>query len=71
MIAQRGTSGYGTSVSAANAAPGDLIFFLDGGYAYHVGIYAGGNQMIDAPNSGSTVGRHTIWSTNVAFRRLV
>jgi cell wall-associated NlpC family hydrolase len=63
--------GYGTSVSAANAAPGDLIFFLDGGYAYHVGIYAGGNQMIDAPNSGSTVGRHTIWSTNVAFRRLV
>jgi cell wall-associated NlpC family hydrolase len=63
--------GYGTAVSAANAAPGDLIFFLDGGYAYHVGIYAGGNQMIDAPNSGSTVGRHTIWSTNVAFRRLV
>jgi cell wall-associated NlpC family hydrolase len=63
--------GYGRPVSAADAAPGDLIFFLDGGYAYHVGIYAGGNQMIDAPRSGSTVGRHTIWSTNVTFRRLV
>ncbi len=63
--------GYGTPVSAADAAPGDLVFFLDGGYAYHVGIYAGGNQMVDAPNSESTVGYHTIWTTNVAFRRIV
>jgi cell wall-associated NlpC family hydrolase len=63
--------GYGTPVSAANAAPGDLVFFLDGGYAYHVGIYAGGNQMWDAPNSGSTVGLHTIWTSNVVFRRIV
>lgn len=63
--------GYGRPVSAAEAAPGDLVFFLDGGYAYHVGIYAGGNQMYDAPNSGSTVGLHTIWSSNIAFRRIV
>ncbi len=62
---------YGTPVSAADAAPGDLMIFVDGGYGYHVGIYAGGNTMIDAPRSGSTVGRHTIWSTNVIFRRLV
>ncbi len=62
---------YGKPVSAADAAPGDLIFFLDGGYAYHVGIYAGGNKMIDAPNSRSTVGLHTIWSSNVVFRRIV
>lgn len=61
---------YGTPVSAADAAPGDLIFFLDGGYAYHVGIYAGGNMMIDAPNSRSTVGLHTIWGSNVTFRRI-
>jgi peptidoglycan DL-endopeptidase CwlO len=62
---------YGTPVSAADAAPGDLIVFLDGGYGYHAGIYAGGNQMYDAPHAGATVGRHTIWSTNVVFRRLV
>ncbi len=62
---------YGTPVSAADAAPGDLMIFLDGGYGYHVGIYAGGNTMYDAPNSRSTVGKHTIWSTNVIFRRLV
>lgn len=63
--------GYGRAVSAADAAPGDLVFFLDGGYAYHVGIYAGGNQMYDAPNSGSTVGKHTIWTSNIVFRRIV
>jgi cell wall-associated NlpC family hydrolase len=62
--------GYGTPVSAADAAPGDLIFFLDGGYAYHMGIYAGNGQMIDAPNSRTTVGLHTIWSSNVVFRRI-
>jgi cell wall-associated NlpC family hydrolase len=62
--------GYGKAVSAADAAPGDLIFFLDGGYAYHVGIYAGGHTMIDAPNSRSTVGLRTIWGSNVVFRRI-
>jgi len=62
---------YGRPVSAAEAAPGDLVFFLDGGYAYHVGIYAGGNMMYDAPNAGSTVGKHVIWTSNVVFRRLV
>jgi cell wall-associated NlpC family hydrolase len=62
---------YGTPVSAADAAPGDLIVFLDGGYGYHAGIYAGGGMMYDAPNSGSTVGLHQIYSSNVIFRRLV
>lgn len=62
---------YGTPISADQAAPGDLMVFLDGGYGYHVGIYAGGGMMWDAPNSGSTVGLHQIWSTNVVFRRLV
>jgi cell wall-associated NlpC family hydrolase len=66
-----GQKNYGTAVSAADAAPGDLIIFLDGGYGYHAAIYAGGNKMWDAPNSRSTVGLHTIWSTNVIFRRLV
>jgi cell wall-associated NlpC family hydrolase len=62
---------YGTPISADQAAPGDLMVFLDGGYGYHAGIYAGGGLMWDAPNSGSTVGLHQIWSTNVVFRRLV
>ncbi|HLT09907.1 MAG TPA: NlpC/P60 family protein, partial [Micromonosporaceae bacterium] len=32
---------YGRAVSKAEARPGDLVFFLSGGHAYHVGIYAG------------------------------
>jgi cell wall-associated NlpC family hydrolase len=62
---------YGRTVSKADALPGDLVFFLDGGHAYHVGIYAGGGYMIDAPRSGSTVGKHAIWSSNVVFRRMI
>lgn len=63
---------YGTPVSAAEAAPGDLIAFVDGtGYSGHIGIYAGGAMMYDAPNSSTTVGLHQIYSSNVVFRRLV
>jgi len=40
-------------VSAAQAQPGDLVFF--GSPAYHVGIYAGGGSMIDAPHTGAMV----------------
>ena len=61
---------YGTPVAAADAAPGDLIFFLDGSHAYHVGIYAGGNTIFDASNPSRPVGLHTIWSSNVVFRRV-
>jgi cell wall-associated NlpC family hydrolase len=62
---------YGRYVSRANARPGDLVVFLSGGYGYHVGIYAGGNMMWDAPVPGQTVGKHQIWGSNTMFRRLV
>jgi cell wall-associated NlpC family hydrolase len=62
---------YGVGVSASAALPGDLVVFLDGGYGYHVGIYAGNGYMYDAPHSGTTVGLHAVYSSNVMFRRLV
>ncbi len=34
-------------------APGDLVFF--GSPIYHVGIYVGGGQMIEAPHTGAVV----------------
>jgi len=39
--------------------PGDLIFWGDGGSFYHVGIYIGGGQVVNAlnPGSGITVSR--------------
>lgn len=39
---------------------GDLVFF--GSPAHHVGIYAGGGKMYDAPRTGKTTGLHKVWS---------
>lgn len=35
--------------------PGDLVFYGTPQHVHHVGLYIGGNQMIDAPHRGSTV----------------
>lgn len=47
----------GSSVERKNLSPGDLVFFEDtytSGVS-HVGIYAGGNKFLHAPNDGSSV----------------
>lgn len=49
----------GRKVSRADLRPGDLVFF--GSSLYHVGIYIGNNQMVDAPNSRSVVRVETLW----------
>jgi cell wall-associated NlpC family hydrolase len=50
-------SQYAGSVKIANSAirPGDLVFYTSGGRVYHVGIYAGGGLMWDAPHTGAVV----------------
>jgi cell wall-associated NlpC family hydrolase len=50
-------------ISSSQAQPGDLIFFYSP--ISHVGIYIGGGQMIDAPNSGSVVRTATVNWGNV------
>ena len=46
----------GLLVSYSSAAPGDLVFFTDGGGdMYHVAIYSGGGMMIEAPYEGRDV----------------
>jgi cell wall-associated NlpC family hydrolase len=47
----------GTPVPRNQMRAGDLIGFTNPGesVAHHVGIYLGGNQMVDAPESGTTV----------------
>ncbi|MCP2253325.1 NlpC/P60 family protein [Prauserella aidingensis] len=42
--------------------PGDLVFFHEGGSVYHVGIYAGGNHVWAAPESGDVVRKQRIWT---------
>jgi hypothetical protein len=43
------------------ALPGDEIYFgsAAGGPSAHVGIFLGGNQIADAPHTGTTFGIHT------------
>lgn len=61
-------------VSAADARPGDLVFFTSGGSVYHVGIYAGisgGRRTLwHSPQPGDAVGRDAIWTDSVFYGRL-
>jgi hypothetical protein len=52
----------------SNALPGDLIFYLSGGYAYHVAIYAGNGMEYAATQPGQTVRFQHIWSSAIEFR---
>ncbi len=45
----------GTAVARGSLRPGDLVFYGTQHYVHHVAIYAGGGQMIEAPNSDSMV----------------
>ncbi|MFR0357763.1 NlpC/P60 family protein [Streptomyces sediminimaris] len=49
----------GTTVSLADAQPGDLIFFYDD--ISHVGIYIGNGMMIHAPKPGAYVREESIY----------
>lgn len=70
---EQATSGVAVP-SLAQAQPGDLVFFAgsDGTATSpgHVGIYIGNGQMIDAPQSGSTVQVQAVGQP-VAIRRIV
>lgn len=63
---QRGAT---RALSHADARPGDLIFFSSGGRVYHVGVFAGGNRMWAAPESGDVVRLQTIWTSSYTVGR--
>jgi cell wall-associated NlpC family hydrolase len=56
----------GTAIAASAALPGDLLLMDGGG---HVGIYLGGNMMIDAPRAGENVEVRAIYTSNHWFVR--
>ena len=50
--------------------PGDLVFFGNASYSYHVGIYVGNGTMIDAPHTGAVVRYDPIGGAWIAGRLL-
>ena len=45
--------------------PGDLVFMPG-----HVGIYAGGGMMWDAPRSGNSVSKRPVYSSSATYGRV-
>ncbi|MEU3460937.1 C40 family peptidase [Streptomyces sp. NPDC006733] len=57
-------SNTGTPVSIGSLQVGDLVFWGGQGSAYHVGVYIGGDQYLDAANPETGIGVHDMsWST--------
>jgi cell wall-associated NlpC family hydrolase len=49
-------------IAKAAARPGDLVFWVAGGHAYHVAVYAGAGKVWHAPKPGQRVQLTSIWS---------
>ncbi len=55
-----------THVSIADRRPGDLIFYgPDVAGIHHVGLYIGGDTMIEAPHTGAQVRYGNIWRSDL------
>jgi len=58
-------------IDRSQLRPGDLVFQVSGGSAYHVGIYAGNGYMWDAPHSGARVHKHKMYNAHWRYGRLI
>ncbi|WP_338065540.1 C40 family peptidase [Amycolatopsis antarctica] len=56
-------------IARAEMAPGDLVFFHDGGSVYHTGVFAGDNKIWAAPESGDVVRLQEIWTDSYTVGR--
>jgi cell wall-associated NlpC family hydrolase len=54
-------------IRARTARPGDLIFYLRGGYAYHVSIYGGHHTEYAAVQPGTMIRHKRIWARNIIY----
>ncbi len=52
-------------VPLSGAEPGDLVFYGSPSYVYHVGIYVGGGQMIEAEHTGTVVHYASIYRSGL------
>jgi cell wall-associated NlpC family hydrolase len=58
-------------VSRSEARAGDLVFFINGGRATHMGIVAGDGMMYDAGRTGRTYSKREIYSSSVVYGRVL
>lgn len=65
-----GQMGQGARVKKDRKRKGDLVIFLNGGNAYHVGIYHSKGRIWHSPRSGQSVKLEKIWSSNYVVRRV-
>ncbi len=62
---------YGMQIPVEDAAPGDLIFYAENGYIYHVVMYAGDGKTIEAANEdvgiiyGNVYSSDAVWATRI------
>ncbi len=56
-------------VSKAHRHVGDLIFYMSGGHAYHVAIYAGHGEQYAAATPRDGIRHQKIWSSKVRYGR--
>jgi cell wall-associated NlpC family hydrolase len=56
------------AIKRSKALPGDLVFYLGGGGAYHVAIYAGHGKQVSAADPAEGIKYQRIWGRNVQFR---
>jgi cell wall-associated NlpC family hydrolase len=54
-------------ISAAQARPGDLVFYLSGGGAYHIAIYAGNRMQYAAATEQDGIKYQGVWSSAVQY----
>jgi cell wall-associated NlpC family hydrolase len=54
-------------ITRAQARPGDLVFYLSGGSAYHVAVYAGRGWQYAAATVRDGVRFQPVWSSNVQY----
>ena len=58
-------------ISRRALRPGDLVFAMSGGSAYHVGIYAGNGYMWHAPHTGTVVKRVKMYHATWRYGRII
>ncbi|MEV7123713.1 C40 family peptidase [Kitasatospora griseola] len=54
------------SAGVAGLQPGDMVFFGNTSGIYHVGLYIGGGQMLNAPKPGDSVKQAAVWNYDFA-----